>query len=102
MVEYEWVVERIDPESEDILDCSYWPEAEFAEAILIFNAWSENSSDCHALGLCRNHWQDGYLLRDYSYFTLEGRLAPEWNDDGPNAGRAIPKRFLAREVPAAE
>lgn len=90
MVVYEWVVERIDPDSEDILDCSYWPEDKRAEAQALANAWRDEGKVVD-FGLSRGVWDedDGLIARGYLYEGPSGWPDPLRFDDGS----AVPKRF---------
>jgi hypothetical protein len=91
---YEWVVEHIDPEADgDILECSYWSEAELGNALAQVRDWRDVGRVVD-FGLCRrvgNEWE-GDVDRQYLYHTPSG-----W-PDAFEGGAAIPQR-LKRVLP---
>lgn len=85
---YEWVVETLaDDGSGDIVDCSYWPERERANAEAQFAAIAGPKD----FGLCRRVWDDdeGDVDRQYLYRSADG----QWPGRVMEGGAALPVRF---------
>jgi hypothetical protein len=88
-IEYEWVIETIDIESGDIMECDYF------ESLSQIN-WKNYSpmksfmnDTTYQLALCKNIYHDIRGLQDRQYAYMNEDELPESFEDGT----AIPKRF---------
>jgi hypothetical protein len=90
--DYEWVVEEIDRETGDIIECLFWDD--LADALRC-HAELANEGKALDFGLCRHAAQtfaDGgepeEIGRDYSYTYGGDALNPDWDEGGP-----VPQKF---------
>ena len=91
---YEWVVETVqvhNEDCEDIIDCSYWPEKELAQALADAKSTTPPTGGRVDFALARSTGCEAEGMTDRGYAYHEGGVWPTGFDNG----KSIPARFNA-------
>jgi hypothetical protein len=98
-IRYEWDIETVCAESEDILDHDHRDRlSEFGadELIHAINQDAEADDKFTRLVLVRDRWDDGGLAcRSWAYVTDAGEMPPEFLDAYDRPVAKVPQRFIA-------
>jgi hypothetical protein len=99
MTSYEWVVEALEGEEDDIGNVSQWPT--FAEAIQ-HAAYERGQGERIQIALVRDVHVEDCGLQDRQWAYLEdGKLPERFSDSAGNDASRVPKRFSKEVVNAS-